>query len=64
MMVAVPETHHDGGLRLDELLRELPAGTRLLGDGSVRFVKESIDLATWRGLATIAGGEVWSGDAY
>jgi UDP-N-acetylmuramoyl-L-alanyl-D-glutamate--2,6-diaminopimelate ligase len=36
MMEAVPETHHDGGLRLDELLRELPAGTRIVGDGSVR----------------------------
>ena len=36
MMVAVPETHHDGGMQLDELLRELPAGTRIVGDGSVR----------------------------
>ncbi len=42
-----------------------PSGVNvLLGDGSVRFVKESIDLAAWRGLATIAGGEVLSGDEY
>ncbi len=33
-----------------------------LGDGSVRFVRDSIDLATWRGLATRAGGEVGSGN--
>src|SRR5262245_14108487 len=30
----------------------------LLGDGSVRFVRQSIDLVTWRALATRAGGEV------
>ena len=29
-----------------------------LCDGSVRFVSENIDLATWRGLSTRAGGEV------
>ena len=30
----------------------------LLGDGSVRFVRNSIDLATWRALGTMNGGEV------
>ncbi len=30
----------------------------LLGDGGVRFVKRTIDLATWRGLGTRAGGEI------
>src|SRR5205823_15115617 len=30
----------------------------LLGDGSVRFVHNSVDPATWRALATRAGGEV------
>lgn len=32
----------------------------LLMDGSTRFVNDSIDLATWRALATRAGGEVAS----
>ncbi|WP_164101016.1 DUF1559 family PulG-like putative transporter [Candidatus Laterigemmans baculatus] len=36
-----------------------PGGANIaLGDGSVRFVPDSIDLATWRGLGTRAGGEV------
>ena len=34
----------------------------VLLDGSVRFVRDSIDAATWRGLATRAGGEVLAGD--
>jgi prepilin-type N-terminal cleavage/methylation domain-containing protein/prepilin-type processing-associated H-X9-DG protein len=32
------------------------------GDGSVRFVRDSISITTWRALATRAGGEVISGD--
>jgi hypothetical protein len=36
----------------------------LLGDGSVRFVKNSIDGNTWRALGTVAGGEAISGDAF
>lgn len=39
---------HSGGLQF------------ALGDGSVRFVSDSIDLATYRALATIKGGEVVS----
>ncbi|OJW25107.1 MAG: prepilin-type N-terminal cleavage/methylation domain-containing protein [Planctomycetales bacterium 71-10] len=35
----------------------------LLGDGSVRFVKDSVDLAAWRALSTRAGGEVISADS-
>ncbi len=38
-------SHHTGGVNL------------LLGDGSVRFVNDSIGLATWKGLATRAGNE-------
>jgi prepilin-type N-terminal cleavage/methylation domain-containing protein len=33
-----------------------------LGDGSVRFVRNAISIATWRGLATRAGGEVFAND--
>ena len=33
-----------------------------LADGSVRFFRDSISIATWRALATRAGGEVISGD--
>ncbi len=36
----------------------------LFGDGSVRFVKNSISYQTWRSLGTIGGGEVVSSDAY
>jgi len=32
------------------------------GDGSVRFVRDSISITTWRVLATRAGGEVIGGD--
>ena len=36
-----------------------PGGVNLgLADGSVRFVSEMIDNATWQGLASISGGEV------
>ncbi len=33
-------------------------------DGSVKFIKDSINLATWGALATKAGGEVISADQY
>jgi prepilin-type N-terminal cleavage/methylation domain-containing protein len=36
----------------------------LLGDGSARPVKDSIDPAVWKALGTIAGGEAVPGDAY
>ena len=36
----------------------------LMADGSVRFVKSSIDGMVWRGLGTVAGGEVISADTY
>jgi prepilin-type processing-associated H-X9-DG protein len=37
-----------------------PGGVNvLLGDGSVRFVTNSVDLNTWRALSTRSGGEVF-----
>jgi prepilin-type N-terminal cleavage/methylation domain-containing protein/prepilin-type processing-associated H-X9-DG protein len=34
----------------------------LFGDGSVRFIKDSIDIQTWRALGSRMSGEVVSGD--
>lgn len=45
-------SRHDGGVGL------------LLGAGSVRFVKETVNPAIWRALGTIAGGESIPGDAF
>ena len=45
-------SHHPGGVNV------------LLGDGSVRFVKNSVNLQTWRLLGTVGSGEVVSADAY
>ena len=42
-----------------------PGGVNsLLADGHVQFIKNSINLATWQALGTVAGGEVISSDAY
>jgi prepilin-type N-terminal cleavage/methylation domain-containing protein/prepilin-type processing-associated H-X9-DG protein len=42
-----------------------PGGANVLFvDGSVKFVKDSVSLMTWLGIATRAGGEVISSDAY
>jgi prepilin-type processing-associated H-X9-DG protein len=42
-----------------------PGGVNtLLGDGSVRFTKSTIDGNAWRALGTVAGGEVISPDSY
>jgi prepilin-type processing-associated H-X9-DG protein len=39
-----------------------PGGVNLcLGDGSVRFVSDTVDLATWRAVGTRAGGEALGG---
>jgi prepilin-type N-terminal cleavage/methylation domain-containing protein/prepilin-type processing-associated H-X9-DG protein len=43
---AAARSNHPGGVNV------------LLGDGSVRFVRNGIDPATWRALGTRAGGEV------
>ena len=42
-----------------------PGGVNvLLGDGSVRFIKSSVDGMVWRALGSVAGGEVISADSY
>jgi prepilin-type N-terminal cleavage/methylation domain-containing protein/prepilin-type processing-associated H-X9-DG protein len=43
---AAARSYHSGGVNV------------LLGDGSVRFIRNNIDAYTWRGLATRTGGEV------
>ncbi|MGE4195984.1 MAG: DUF1559 domain-containing protein [Phycisphaerales bacterium] len=49
----------------DELFAFHPGGVNILmGDGSVRFLKDTVALQTLRALVTRAGGEVLSADAY
>jgi prepilin-type processing-associated H-X9-DG protein len=41
-----------------------PGGVNVLaGDGSVRFVKDSVSRAAWRAFGPRAGGEAISADA-
>jgi prepilin-type processing-associated H-X9-DG protein len=44
-------SYHSGGVNV------------LMLDGSVHFAKNSINRATWRAIATYAGGEVFSADS-
>ncbi len=47
----------------DEMYSLHPGGANvLLGDGSVRFIKQSINLLTWQGLSSRAVGEVLNAD--
>ncbi len=45
-------SHHPGGVNA------------LFADGSVRFIKSTVDWRAWRSLGTVAGGEVLSADQY
>jgi len=49
---AASRSRHPGGVNV------------LVGDGSVRFVKNSLNVNVWRSLGSIAGGEVVSADSY
>jgi prepilin-type N-terminal cleavage/methylation domain-containing protein/prepilin-type processing-associated H-X9-DG protein len=51
-IVSTASSRHPGGVNL------------LLGDGSVRFVKQTIAPATWKALGTIGGGETIAQDSY
>jgi prepilin-type processing-associated H-X9-DG protein len=51
-MQVPPSSKHPGGANL------------MMGDGSVRFIRNSVNLQTWRGLGTRNGGEVISSDSY
>ena len=49
----------------DEMFSLHPGGANvLLGDGSVRFIKQSINLLAWQALSSRSNGEVISADAY
>lgn len=49
----------------DEIFGYHPGGvTALMGDGSVKFVKESLNIVVQRSLITPNGGEVISADSY
>jgi prepilin-type N-terminal cleavage/methylation domain-containing protein/prepilin-type processing-associated H-X9-DG protein len=45
-------SYHPGGVNV------------LMSDGSVHFIKNSINGLTWRALGTVAGSEITSGDSY
>jgi prepilin-type N-terminal cleavage/methylation domain-containing protein/prepilin-type processing-associated H-X9-DG protein len=45
-------SYHPGGVNV------------LMGDGSVRFIKNTISGAMWRAVGTVASGELVSGDSY
>ena len=61
----VPAAAGSNGGRNDEISSDHAGGTNaLFADGSVKFLKETIDLRTLRSLISIQGGEVISADSY
>jgi len=51
-MQVTPSSRHPGGVNV------------LMGDASARFIKNSVDLQTWRAVGTRNGSEIISADAY
>lgn len=64
----VPTVIHPPNSRLahvDQMYADHPGGAHvLLGDGSVRFIKETIHQPTWVALCIIKGGEAISADSF
>jgi prepilin-type processing-associated H-X9-DG protein len=61
------EDEDDGGPTYSAVTsRSYHAGgvNALFGDGSVKFIKNTIGWQTWRALGTVSGGEVISADSY
>jgi len=62
---ATPVTAGNNAGANDELFSFHPGGVNvLMGDGSVRFIKDSINPVTLRGIVTLNGGEVVSADQF
>jgi prepilin-type N-terminal cleavage/methylation domain-containing protein/prepilin-type processing-associated H-X9-DG protein len=60
-----PRTINHPEAHVEDYWSRHPGGANFLfADGSVRFLKSTINPIPWRGLATRAGGEVISSDAY
>jgi prepilin-type N-terminal cleavage/methylation domain-containing protein/prepilin-type processing-associated H-X9-DG protein len=60
---AIPDT--PGEYAIISARSSHPGGVNvLLGDGSVKYIKDSVNANTWRALGTRNGGEVISADAY
>ena len=60
-VLALTDHAPNAGVHPEDLSSHHPGGANvLLGDGSVRFVSESVNEATFAGAGTIAGGEVLS----
>jgi prepilin-type N-terminal cleavage/methylation domain-containing protein len=52
------------GVAMTANSRHGPLVNVLMGDGTVRPVKATVDPRVWRALATVAGGETIAGDSY
>ena len=68
-MVNMPnQINCEAGSQIDSFLGASsmhPGGVNvMMADGSVRFVKNSVNMVSWYGIATMDGSEVVSNDAY
>jgi prepilin-type N-terminal cleavage/methylation domain-containing protein/prepilin-type processing-associated H-X9-DG protein len=58
-------TFNADGTNYSNVTSAHPGGANvMMGDGSVRFIKSTINMGTWMALGTRAGGEVVSADSY